>query len=99
MPPSSVPALFKISLEPALLMAILAVFKRVLGAAGGGEHERRSLRATVRRYMDALGEVDRFGTVVLFLSREEKALARDVWEALGVSKQDALESAWKSVWK
>ncbi|KAG6860751.1 hypothetical protein C0995_007869 [Termitomyces sp. Mi166 len=90
-PPSSIPAIFKISLEPALLMSILAVFREVVSASkdDGGR---------VRMYMDAFGEVERFGTVVLFLSRAEKEVARGVWEALGMTKEDVAK-AWNPVWK
>ncbi|GLB45501.1 putative rna polymerase ii-associated protein 3 [Lyophyllum shimeji] len=85
-PPPRIPALFKTSLEPQLLISILQVFREVL---------RRSPNAavTVREYLDAFARVERFGTIVLFLSREEKAVARDVWEALGVTKEDVPENS------
>ncbi|KAG6853017.1 hypothetical protein C0991_007458 [Blastosporella zonata] len=89
-PPSSLPALFKISLEPAQLISVLSVFQEVLNGPG-------SDRQTVRGYMDAFGEVERFGTVVLFLNRAEKKVARGVWETLGVAKGDVAR-VWNPVW-
>ncbi|KAG6819671.1 hypothetical protein H0H93_009751 [Arthromyces matolae] len=81
-PPSNIPALFKISLEPALLTSILTVFLDVLKDSGADS-------TPVKDYMNALGQVERFGTVILFLSRKEKTLARSVWEALSVNKAEA----------
>ncbi|RDB15279.1 RNA polymerase II-associated protein 3 [Hypsizygus marmoreus] len=88
-PPSSFPAFFKISLEPVLLLSILTVFNEVLRT---GENASK-----VREYMDAFARVERFGTVVLFLSRAEKEVAREVWEGLGVTKED-VGRLWRPVW-
>jgi RNA polymerase II-associated protein 3 len=52
--------------------------------------ERKSV---IREYLDSFARVSRFETVFLFLSRTEKAIARDVWESLGVSK-DNLGRQW-----
>lgn len=59
-----------------------------------GVSERKSV---IREYLDYFETVPRFETVVLFLSRKEKEVARDVWESLGVSKGD-LGRIWSSVW-
>ncbi|KAG6914479.1 hypothetical protein DXG01_017029 [Tephrocybe rancida] len=89
-PPANIPALFKTSLEPALLTSILKVFQEVLKAS-------RSDAETLREYMDAFTKVERFGTVVLFLSRAEKEVARGLWEGLGVTKE-GVAKVWAPVW-
>ncbi|KAG6815326.1 hypothetical protein H0H87_002938 [Tephrocybe sp. NHM501043] len=91
-PPTNFPTFFKISLDPAQLTSILAVFQEVLDASRG-EKEKEM----VREYMDAFGKVERFGTVALFLNRTEKAVAKGVWEALGVAKTD-LARVWTPAW-
>ncbi|KAG5653657.1 hypothetical protein H0H81_011617 [Sphagnurus paluster] len=89
--PGSLPALFKTSLEPSLLASILGVFQTVLATGD------RSAGASVREYMDAFAHVERFETVVLFLSRAEKSVAKGVWESLGVGKEEA-GRVWAKVW-
>lgn len=89
-PPSSLPVFFKTSLEPAMLVSILELFREMVV----GVSERKSV---IREYLDYFETVPRFETVVLFLSRKEKEVARDVWESLGVSKGD-LGRIWSSVW-
>ena len=53
--------------------------------------------AKVRDYLDAFTRVERFGTIVMFLSRGEKAVAREAWEALGAAKED-VDKLWRAVW-
>ena len=38
----------------------------------------------MRQYMAMFSKVPRFSTVVLFMSAEEKKLAKEVWEKVGV---------------
>jgi RNA polymerase II-associated protein 3 len=88
-PPSGLPVFFKASLEPAMLVSILELFRQV-----GNDPGRKGV---IRQYLNSFARVSRFETVVLFLSQKEKAIARDVWENLGVSK-DMLEKQWSAVW-
>jgi hypothetical protein len=58
----------------------------------------------VTAYMRAFPGVARFGTVVRFLSRTEKARVRAVWGALGVEGGDGvlppqLEEVWAPVYR
>ena len=85
-------SLFKTSLEPGLFVSIVAVFEAVLDSAA-----KDDVSVVVEAYMHAFGKVDRFGTVVLFLSKEEKARVRRVWEMLGVALGEE-DAAWKPVW-
>ncbi|KAJ7651469.1 hypothetical protein DFH06DRAFT_1094467 [Mycena polygramma] len=74
-PPPALPALFQTSLEPALFAEIVDTLAAALPSAEAG---------TVAAYMRAFPGVARFGTVVRFLSRAEKARVRGLWGALGV---------------
>lgn len=76
-PPASIPSLCKTSLEPAMLASILDVFLAVLNA---------NTREKIQEYMDNLARIPRFGTLVLFLSKQEKEVARDVWRGLSVER-------------
>ncbi|KAI0263415.1 hypothetical protein BC834DRAFT_1042892 [Gloeopeniophorella convolvens] len=67
--PCLAPRLFRSSLEPGLLAALLPA----LGAAPA---------RAAREYLVALPRTPRFGTVVLFLSSAERAQARAVWDAV-----------------
>ncbi|KAJ7150285.1 hypothetical protein C8R46DRAFT_500390 [Mycena filopes] len=71
-PPSALASLFQTSLEPALFAEIVDT----LGAEADAD--------AARAYMCAFPTVARFGTVVRFLSRAEKARVRAVWAKLGV---------------
>lgn len=79
-PPSSLPALCKTSLEPAFLIAVLDTL-RSLVASGIGQAD---VRNAMREYLDGFAKVQRFDTVVMFLSAQEKDVVRDVLRALGV---------------
>lgn len=76
-PPASIPSLCKTSLEPAMLVSILEVFLAVLNA---------NTRDKIQEYMDNLARIPRFGTLMLFLNKQEKEVARDVWRGLGVER-------------
>ncbi|KAJ3575668.1 hypothetical protein NP233_g949 [Leucocoprinus birnbaumii] len=77
-PPSRIPAFCKTSLEPPLLDSILEVFLVVLSALPTEED-----RGKVKEYMESLEKVPRFGTLVMFLNKREKAVAKEVWRKLG----------------
>ncbi|KAF9561099.1 hypothetical protein CPC08DRAFT_707668 [Agrocybe pediades] len=99
-PPPQIPAIFKTNLEPSLLVSILDIFLEVLKPLP--EHET-TVRAQVLSYLHALSAVPRFGTLLLFLSKPEKVLAREVWALLGVSgpegvQDDKVRGVWKGVW-
>ncbi|KAJ6541939.1 hypothetical protein B0H19DRAFT_1175283 [Mycena capillaripes] len=98
-PPAALPALFQTSLEPALFAEIVDTLGVVLPSADVG---------TVAAYMRAFPGVARFGTVVRFLSRAEKARVRAVWGELGVGVVEGdgmglppsqLEEAWGAVYR
>ncbi|KAG5644906.1 hypothetical protein DXG03_007458 [Asterophora parasitica] len=92
-PPASLPALFKTSLEPEQLASILTVFQDVVTI----HSNTADTKTTVREYLDGFAKVERFGTVLLFLSRAEKAVARGVWETLEAGKEEA-GRVWGKVW-
>jgi len=52
------------------------------------------VKQRVLAYMDSFAKVPRFGTVVLFLSKAEKDVAKRVWDLLGIDK---LAGVWGSV--
>ena len=73
-----------------MLVSILELFQDMVRAG----LERKS----IREYLDNFARVPRFETVILFLSLEEKRVAREVWEKLDVSKEE-LERRWVSIAK
>lgn len=68
-PPSSIPALFQVSLEPELLKSILYTFQAVLE-----QDSTPDARDGVRDYLLAFTKVQRFGTVMLFMDKQERHL-------------------------
>ncbi|KAF8552747.1 TPR-like protein [Imleria badia] len=68
-PPSSVPALFQVSLEPELLRSVLHTFQAVLE-----QDPASDTRDSVRDYLLAFTKVQRFGTVMLFMDKRERQL-------------------------
>ncbi|KZP26273.1 hypothetical protein FIBSPDRAFT_949450 [Athelia psychrophila] len=92
-PPQALPALFQTSLEPPLLVSILATFqsKIKLDPAAASAETAMKDRAHMREYMAAFARVPRFSFVVMFMSTSEKEVAKDVWEGLGVRNGGA---AW-----
>lgn len=48
------------------------------------ENSEDNDRVRMREYMASFTKVPRFRTVVLFMSKGEKGLAKEVWERLGV---------------
>jgi RNA polymerase II-associated protein 3 len=80
----------KSSLDPALLMSIIDVFIEGVKANAGD----RVTADAVRAYLTGFETVPRFGTVLLFLSEQEKARVREIWKLLGVQ---TLGGAWSSL--
>jgi hypothetical protein len=77
----TLPALFQTSLETSFLCSILDTFLTVLNQTTDPENDDR---VRMRQFMAMFSKVPRFGTVVLFMSVEEKKLAKEVWEKVGV---------------
>lgn len=67
--PSSIPALFQVSLEPDLLKSVLHTFQAVLERDSASD-----TRDSVRDYLLAFTKVQRFGTVMLFMNKQERQL-------------------------
>ena len=63
-----------------MLAAILSLFNSVISS----EREQEEKITFIRAFMFSLTQVPRFRTVVMFLSRQEKELAKGVWEGVGV---------------
>ncbi|KDR82368.1 hypothetical protein GALMADRAFT_237649 [Galerina marginata CBS 339.88] len=57
-------------------------------------HRNPRTQTQIKAYLTNFAHIPRFGTLVLFLSRKEKEVARGVWEALGVSP---MGDVWKGV--
>jgi hypothetical protein len=72
-----------------MLVSILEMFREVVRAA--------ETKNAVREYLEYFARVPRFETVVLFLSRGEKDIARGVLESVGASKGE-LGRQWGAVW-
>ncbi|CDO75142.1 hypothetical protein BN946_scf184639.g4 [Trametes cinnabarina] len=86
-PPTRLPVLFKTSLDPAILAAILHSLLVSLSAAPEDEERLR----VVRGYMVNLPRVPRFKTVSLMMSPAERADAQAVWDLLGRYQGDGVE--------
>ncbi|KAH0832220.1 hypothetical protein J3R83DRAFT_13183 [Lanmaoa asiatica] len=67
--PSSIPALFQVSLEPELLKSILHALQAVLE-----QDSAPDTRDNVRDYLLAFTKIQRFGTVMLFMDKQERQL-------------------------
>ncbi|KAF9523899.1 hypothetical protein CPB83DRAFT_774755, partial [Crepidotus variabilis] len=80
-PPGDLPTLCQTSLEPSLLASILSTFLENLRARPEGVN----MKERMLEYLESFGKVQRFSTIVLFLSAKEKEVAREVWEQLGSS--------------
>ncbi|KAG2144170.1 uncharacterized protein EDB93DRAFT_1154165 [Suillus bovinus] len=75
-PPLSLPKMFQASLEPVLLSSILHHFERVIDL-------QIAAPSDVREYLVSLSKVQRFGTIMLFMNKEEKMLLKKLWETCG----------------
>lgn len=90
--PTALPAMFKTSLEAPLLVSILEMFKFTL--EGGSEPDRKE---TVKTYLLDFARVPRFSMVVLFMSKDEKRLVKEVWDGVDVG-DDQVERGARKVW-
>ncbi|KAG1749336.1 hypothetical protein EDB19DRAFT_1942430 [Suillus lakei] len=75
-PPVSLPKMFQASLEPVLLSSILQHFARVID-------QQIAAPDDVRKYLVSLSKVQRFGTIMLFMNKDEKMLLKGLWESCG----------------
>ncbi|KAG2340129.1 hypothetical protein BDR05DRAFT_950599 [Suillus weaverae] len=75
-PPLSLPKMFQASLEPVLLSSILQHFERVIDLQIAAPDD-------VREYLISLSKVQRFGTIMLFMNKDEKMLLKGLWETCG----------------
>jgi hypothetical protein len=73
-----------------LLVSVLENFLAILSTT----KDLTDIKRRMLGYMKSLADVPRFGTVVLFLSRKEKQLAKQVWELLG---EEQPSGGWRSV--
>ncbi|KAI0671049.1 hypothetical protein C8Q78DRAFT_1033682 [Trametes maxima] len=83
-PASRLPVLFKMSLDAAILAAILHSL-RVALAVAPKDPERLKV---VRAYMVNIPRIPRFGTVSLMMSGSERVDAQAVWDMLGSTQSD-----------
>jgi hypothetical protein len=71
--------MFQASLEPVLLSSILQHFQRVIDLQIAAPDD-------VREYLVSLSKVQRFGTIMLFMSKDEKILLKGLWETCGKAR-------------
>lgn len=90
LPPERYKELFKTSLEPPLLISIVDVLQEMVSSNMSNPH----LKQTVKQSLTAFGSVPRFGTLLMFLSKEEKGKVIELWKSVGV---EHVEGPWKSV--
>ncbi|KAF7302608.1 hypothetical protein HMN09_00895300 [Mycena chlorophos] len=97
-PPTSFPTLFQTSLEPALFVEIVDALSS--SAAG----------LDSKAYLTAFAAVPRFGTVVRFLTAQERKRVREAWASVGVGvgvegggakleRPDELDEVWGAVYR
>lgn len=90
-PPSALSNLYQTSLEPTHIVSVLRVFQ-VLLTTPAHEDQREDLKAWVKDYLNGYTRVQRFGTITLFMSTEERKLVKDVLVKAGVAEG---ENVWK----
>jgi hypothetical protein len=74
-PPETLAALFKTSLEPDVLASIVTLLHAIA-------KQNPEDKPTVRKYVEGLARIPRFGSVTLFLSNAEKEEARSLFQTL-----------------
>jgi RNA polymerase II-associated protein 3 len=87
--------MFKTSLEAPQLVSLLETFNFVLHEPEF-EYEP-DVKETVKRYLISLARVPRFSTITLFMSKDEKQLVKQVWDALD-RVDDQVEGGVRKVW-
>jgi len=80
-PPQSLPAFFKTSLDPTFLSTLLSTLLYTLKSKG----EDTVTRNLIREYMINLSRVARFSMILLLMSKEERAVVREIWTILAAS--------------
>ncbi|EKM61554.1 uncharacterized protein PHACADRAFT_204723 [Phanerochaete carnosa HHB-10118-sp] len=92
-PPASLPAMFKTSLEAPLLVSVLGTFKFILA-----EHDdNSSARDSVKAYLLSFARVPRFSTIMMFMSKYERTLVKEVWDGI-TRTDDQVEVGVRKVW-
>ncbi|KIP04334.1 hypothetical protein PHLGIDRAFT_76108, partial [Phlebiopsis gigantea 11061_1 CR5-6] len=90
--PTSLPSLFKTSLETPLLVKMLETFKVVLDNAPEVE-----VKESIKTYLLNMARVPRFTTIVLFMSKIERQLVKEVWDGVDAG-DDQVERGARKVW-
>ncbi|KAK7063833.1 hypothetical protein R3P38DRAFT_2593656 [Favolaschia claudopus] len=99
-PPPTLPSLFQTSLDPSLFVEIVDT----LALSTGGMDVASTDVVDGKAYMHAFANVPRFGTVLRFLSRAEKARVRELWSSLlgeggeGQGRPVQLDKIWDAVY-
>jgi hypothetical protein len=65
-----------------MLVSIMETFLAKLEVAKGDSRAK----TIVQEYMESFARIPRFNTLVLFLSKSEKSLAKSVWMAVDVEQ-------------
>ena len=73
-----------------MLVSIMEIFLATLEVTKGDSTAKR----IVREYMENFARIPRFNTLVLFLSKSEKLLAKSVWKAVDVDERTVM---WNGV--
>ena len=87
--------MFKTSLESPHIVSILSTFAAVLHDPEF-EYEP-DVKATIKTYLINFSRVPRFSTIIMFMSKDEKALVKEVWEAMD-RVDDQIEGGARKVW-
>lgn len=64
-----------------MLVSIMETFLEVTK-----DDDSRTIKTTIREYMENFAGIPRFNTLLLFLSKSEKKLAKSVWMAVDVDQ-------------
>ena len=86
-PAIRLPVLFKTSIDPSILAAIVHTLHQAFVAAPEDVERAKVVRA----YMVNLPRVPRFGTVSMMMNDSERAEAHAVWDMLGRSHSEGVE--------
>ena len=75
-----------------MLVSIMETFLATLEVTK--DDPRAKTKTIIQEYMENFARIPRFNTLVLFLSKNEKSLAKSVWMAVDV---DQPMGVWSSV--
>jgi RNA polymerase II-associated protein 3 len=76
-----------------MLVSIMEIFLATLEVTKGDD-DSAAKRIIIKEYMENFARIPRFNTLVLFLSKSEKLLAKSVWMAVGVDQHTGM---WNGV--